>query len=293
MQKATKKIKTVIKESEDKKSFKVPAICWDWKKCGSGTTKVQDIEEFNDELDDTFSITDIPAFCRARFFMVVKAKDMGDASGNEDMIVFLKPYYFHPRKYIMMSATVDKDICEYCFGRDNVEFCECRQARNTGELIQYYDRSMSRYYIDEHPDVISKIRSKTGFKNVITFKKYKCGDMYFGNAIGCDRMKEQDIAVIGTPYKVDFVYKLLPLTLGLDIDVEEEVKMQIVSHNGYHFSFTTYEDEVLQKFHMWMIESKLEQAVGRARLTRCDCTVKLYSNFPMKQAEMRKLDFDI
>ena len=35
-----------------------------------------------------------------------------------------------------------------------------------------------------------------------------------------------------------------------------------------------------------MIESELEQAVGRARLLRHACTVHLFSNFPLKQAKM-------
>jgi hypothetical protein len=35
-----------------------------------------------------------------------------------------------------------------------------------------------------------------------------------------------------------------------------------------------------------MIESDLEQAVGRARLSRCNCTVNVFSNFPLRQAVM-------
>jgi hypothetical protein len=41
-----------------------------------------------------------------------------------------------------------------------------------------------------------------------------------------------------------------------------------------------------------MIESDLEQAVGRARLLRYDCTVNLFSNFPLRQAVMRESDYD-
>jgi hypothetical protein len=39
-----------------------------------------------------------------------------------------------------------------------------------------------------------------------------------------------------------------------------------------------------------MIESELEQAVGRARLLRENCTVDLYSNFPLRQAVMKETD---
>jgi hypothetical protein len=60
----------------------------------------------------------------------------------------------------------------------------------------------------------------------------------------------------------------------------------LVEHNGWRFPFTTYEDPVLRNIQFYMIESELEQAVGRARLLRCDCTVHLFSNFPLRQAIM-------
>ena len=47
-----------------------------------------------------------------------------------------------------------------------------------------------------------------------------------------------------------------------------------------------FADENLRLVQFWMIESELEQAIGRARLLRHDCTVHLFSNFPLKQAEM-------
>ena len=48
----------------------------------------------------------------------------------------------------------------------------------------------------------------------------------------------------------------------------------------------------MRKFHFWMIESDLEQAVGRARLLRCACTVNLFSNFPLRQANLMKFEYD-
>ena len=40
-----------------------------------------------------------------------------------------------------------------------------------------------------------------------------------------------------------------------------------------------------------MIESELEQAVGRARLLRNSCEVHLFSSFPISQSHM-VVDFD-
>ena len=41
-----------------------------------------------------------------------------------------------------------------------------------------------------------------------------------------------------------------------------------------------------------IIETDLEQAVGRARLLRCDVTVKLFSNFPLRQAILVESEYD-
>ncbi len=196
-------------------------------------------------------------------------------------------------KHIMVSATVDKDICEHVLGKWNVKFYACKMAAYKGTLNQYYDLSMSRSCIDNHEGIIEKIRAWSGFSHMITFKKYGVGDSYFGNAIGCDHLKGQDIDVVGTPYQVDFLYKLLPFTLGIPIDDEAKMKSCKIIHNGYICHFKTFDEEheVLRKFHLWMIESELEQAVGRARLLRCDCAVNLFSNFPLKQAHMREADF--
>lgn len=54
----------------------------------------------------------------------------------------------------------------------------------------------------------------------------------------------------------------------------------------------TYEDEFLRDIQFYMIESELEQAVGRARLLRCDCTVNLFSDFPLRQAELMDAKYD-
>ena len=54
----------------------------------------------------------------------------------------------------------------------------------------------------------------------------------------------------------------------------------------------TYADATLRAIQFYMIESELEQAVGRARLLRCDCTVNLFSDFPLKQAELKESKYD-
>lgn len=46
----------------------------------------------------------------------------------------------------------------------------------------------------------------------------------------------------------------------------------------------TFKDYHLRTIQMWLIESLLEQAVGRARLLRFDCTVNVFVRFPIDQS---------
>lgn len=279
------KIKRLLRKAETDTLFELSGF--EWEDDGD-----EDKRNKSEDVGGISALADIPSFCMAKYFIC--RKDTEGEHLPEDSIVFLKPYKFKNIKHIMVSATVDKDICEYCFGKGKVKFYECRQAKYTGTLNQYFDKSMSRSYIDRNHGILGKISKWSGFGHMITFKKYGIGDMYFGNAIGCDHLKGQDIDVVGTPYQVDFLYKLFPFSLGLDVDEDAVMKTCKVIHNGYIFRFTTYseENDVLRKFHLWMIESELEQAVGRARLLRCDCTVNLYSNFPLKQAVMKESEYD-
>ena len=93
-------------------------------------------------------------------------------------------------------------------------------------------------------------------------------------------LEGQDILVIGTPYHAEFIYKLAAFSMGLEFDEDEKMQPQTISHNGYRFQFTTFQDEGLRKVHLWMIESELEQAVGRARLLRNRCEVASFLQLP-------------
>lgn len=197
-------------------------------------------------------------------------------------------------KFIMLSVTANKDICQYCFGEENIRFYDCKEARLTGMLNQYYKKPMSRAYLDEHPQIMDQIKGWTGLKHTITFKKYAdycTDDMYFGNCVGCDVLKGQDIDVIGTPHQPDWIYKLFAFTLGFDV-ADDLNPCSIVTHNGYRFRFATFDDEVLRTIQFYIIETDLEQAVGRARLLRCDATVNLFSNFPLRQAVLMEVEYE-
>ena len=93
------------------------------------------------------------------------------------------------------------------------------------------------------------------------------------------------MAVIGTPHMAHFIYKLLAYKIGYNCE-HDQLRYQEVTHNNYKFWFYTYENKLMRRIQFWMIESELEQSVGRARLLREDCTVYLFSDFPLGQSDV-------
>ncbi len=152
---------------------------------------------------------------------------------------------------------------------------------------------MSRSSIATDKDIVKRIMRKMGFnkENTITFANQGIGQIHFGNTDGLNTLEGKDVLVIGTPYHPSFLYKLVAHNLGFAFDENEKMSLQYITYNGYKTWFTTFKDENLRAIHFWMIESELEQAVGRARLPRNDCNVFLFSNFPLKQAIMRDFDY--
>jgi len=214
---------------------------------------------------------------------------------EEDSVTFINPVQFQENvKYIMLSATADRDICEAYFGADNVKFYECKEAAITGRLNQYGDKAMGRSSMRKNSDIIEKIKKWTGFENTISFKefhKFYMGDLHFGNCAGCDILKGENIDVIGTPHQPEWIYKLFAYSLGYDVDDRLKPNTQ-VEHNGFRFYFMTYTDKLLRAIQFYIIESELEQAVGRARLLRFDCVVNLFSDFPLRQATLKEAKYD-
>lgn len=256
-----------------------------------------DWEADEDDPEGISTPFDIPSFCSTEKFYIRRSST--EKNLTEDTVTFIKPVSFKENvKYIMVSATANEKICCDFFhylGIKNIIFHECKKARYMGELHQYPQKSMSRTCIGNNPNIIDRLMGKfdIGKDRVISFKKFSIGQLHYGNTEGCNIMEGEDILVIGTPFHAEFLYKLVAFTMGLPFDEDEEISYQYVTHNGHGFWFTTYKDENLRAIQFWMIESELEQAVGRARLLRHDCTVHLFSSFPLSQAQIRDFDYGL
>jgi len=99
------------------------------------------------------------------------------------------------------------------------------------------------------------------------------------------------IAVVGTPHIHPIVTSLYANVLGIELSAIDfnkkglyNFKQQQVTHNGFQFWISTYDNKDLRTIHFHFIESELRQAVGRARHNTEPATVKLFSNYPLPEA---------
>lgn len=140
---------------------------------------------------------------------------------------------------------------------------------------------------DSDPEFFNKLKKENkDFDYIITFMKYKSEAddcvIHFGNTEGCDCMKGKNIIVAGTPHYNEVVYKLIACHIGVDCDCQ--MRFREVTDSCYKYWLNTYENPQLRDIQLWILKSELIQAIGRARLLRYDCTVKLYAGIPLEQA---------
>ena len=126
--------------------------------------------------------------------------------------------------------------------------------------------------------------------NLITFKSYAGKrDIYFGKTAGFNDYKGQNVCVIGTPHNVPFIYRLIGKHMQYVVD--EVMSVRKVENEIYEYSIMTFGNVKMRTLQLYFLESELEQAVGRARLLRNNCTVYLFSNYPLRQAEIIQEDY--
>ena len=108
-------------------------------------------------------------------------------------------------------------------------------------------------------------------------------EYHYGAIEGLNCIEGKNISVIGLPNVDELVYKLYGMAAGVNVE-QCNMRSMRVEYNGYDFSINSFDNEKLRMIQLWMLESLLEQAVGRARLLRFDCTVKVFARFPIDQA---------
>lgn len=210
--------------------------------------------------------------------------------------------YIHNRlpnkPIIILSATANEAVYKALMPNRTVEFIDLGNAYSTGDIVMHY-KGMSRNYLNNNFDKALEILKEKapGVTNIITYKSYESKFKehgynpicHFGKCTGIDNYKGQDLIVFGTPHVNMGTYLILAHACGLrDIRIDEGLEFVNIKRNGYEFSFSTFNNRLLceigdfiREIQYYIIESELQQAVGRARILREDCTVHLFSNYPL------------
>lgn len=207
--------------------------------------------------------------------------------------------YFNPMeipkvKIIVLSATLNEKIWKgFCKNR-RVKMNEVGMVQYKGKLMQFTYYSMSRECIRklDGQKVKQVIKEITGVpeEQIITFKKFMDeSEIHFGKTEGFDKLKGKNLAIIGTPHYIVALYKMVGRYLGYD--TSKKLCRQRVENSSYSFNLMTFSDAEMRNLQMYILEAELEQAVGRARLLRYNATVWVFSNFPLRQAEINQEDY--
>jgi hypothetical protein len=189
------------------------------------------------------------------------------------------------KKIIILSATAPIPIYEKLFG-DRLEVIDIGNVKNQGNVEQHTNRSFSRSSLTKAG--LEDVKELVGNKPVITFQSFSDKinsdnlEIHYGNCEGFDSLKGSDIVVLGTPHLNNIVYFLYAKVLGITLDDEGcLMRHQKIEWNGFRFMFMSFNDEQLRNIQLSLIESELQQAVGRARTIRTDAKVMVYSNLPL------------
>lgn len=197
---------------------------------------------------------------------------------------FLKRRWLPCKKAIIMSATAQAEIYQMLTSSSVYEY-SCKMAKYKGSLQLYTMSTFSRYAMKQD-GIIEDLKKQVGADAVITFKDFEHlfhTNYHYGAIEGLNCLEGRNISVIGLPNVNDCVYILYGMAAGLDAE-EYHMRPMRVQYHGYDFQINTFDNEKLRAIQLWMLESLLEQAVGRARLLRYFCTVKVFARFPIDQA---------
>lgn len=229
---------------------------------------------------------------------------MKDEDSGEGIIKYFCPLKMPEMKYIVLSATFDHEVYrKYFAGQMKVYTYPEKKAAYRGKLEQYTYHSLGRKDLSEKEQVFSIAKEMAGNPelDIITFKRFEqeaaeglnAAGIHFGNSTGLNGLEGCDLAVIGTPYRVEEYYKLIACYLGADVNREGDKRPSLrrAKYKGNSFLVTTYKEPLLRSVQLYSIESELEQCVGRARLLRQDCSVFVFSCFPCEQARIHIKDY--
>lgn len=226
----------------------------------------------------------------ANVFGLLKSRYIHIAKGK---ITFLIEEKLPDCKLLILSATISHELYRMMYPNRSIDYYECPRAKYRGKVVQYTDSSYSRYALNEDYHKKKLLTELCKHNEVITFKSIEKDfhtRYHFGNIEGMNSLQGKNLSVVGLPNLDETVYCLYGMRAGTVIKKVNMYPQRIV-YSDKSFYLNTYKNEALRMIQTWLISSQLEQAVGRARLLREDCTVTVFAGFPVEQAEYRDKSF--
>ena len=194
------------------------------------------------------------------------------------------------KNILIMSGTASEFIWKLLLPEITVtDICN---IETVGSISQHTTRSYSRSQWSKYKDSIKdSLMDEINGTPVITYKSFKhnfvnpVAEMHFGNCEGYDTLKGQDISVVGTYNRPPYVYQIYAELLGFKLKTSDtRMEKLMVEYRDMKFEYMTFNNDIVRGIQFGLIESELIQAANRGRVLREDCTVKVFSNFPIYNA---------
>ena len=221
-----------------------------------------------------------------------------DFIGKEEFIfssdkigVCRKEMFPAPKKFIMLSATLDVDTIKKFYPNLDFYFYECPRVQYRGKITFDTAHTYSRQDISKRD--LKKLNTELRathedfFKGdkpfLITYKSYtkKLGEalgletvdkMWIGATEGKDCLKGRKVIVMGSNRINDF--DLAVMSLGMDVPPTNFArKRRRLRRSGIEFDFYGFVDDNLEELYEWLIDTETIQDVGRARALRENTSV--------------------
>lgn len=223
---------------------------------------------------------DVPGFLQCDFFALMQ----------DGTIYFCsQPWIPNDRKLIILSATADAEMYKLVFRNRGIHVYTSPEIQHVGRIIQVVgNNSRSTFTGHGGEEQLAYIEAIVRDTQVLTFRRVATASglniiegAHFGNIEGLNDFSGQDLAVVGTPHLNPIAYSLYAAAYGMDRTCGG-IASRNVQRNGYEFKLMTYPSgSDLQKLQLWLLESELIQAIGRARTLREPCTVLVFAAIPL------------
>lgn len=225
---------------------------------------------------------------------------------RKDVVAYAKTPKLPCGKVIVLSATANPELYRLAFPNRKIVVRRIERIQQVGSVAQCCQFSLSKQQLKrlgtEGMDrIISAIAKKVGSRPVITRKDLKAdleaagmnvqAIMHFGKCSGFDDLNGQDIAVVGSYQLNPIAYLLVASVLGIHFTVaDQQMHYTQIEHEGMLFYAHRYDSLELRMIQLWMVQSELMQAVGRARHLGSEANVLVFASLPISGARFFDLD---